>query len=219
MKPLDPRTRRLIDDSLAADVPPPELETRLWQTLSTRLDAPLPPTAAAAHGAFASKGAVAGTSAGWLKAIAGVLAIGAGGVAVQAVVRHDPAPSLRPAAVAAPVAQPSAAAPTTIPETPQPSAAESAALANGSLNAETLLLARAQRALGSGAPGDALPWIQQHAARFPNGALAQEREAARVLALCALKRTGEARRATQQFLRAWPSSPLADRVRAACPPR
>lgn len=216
MKPLDPRTRSLIDDALAADVPPPELEARLWQTLSTRLDAPLPPTAAAAaNGALATKGAVLGATGVWLKVIAGVVAIAAGSVAVQAVVRHEPVPSLRRAAVAAPQPQPSAAASATS----QPSAAEPAALANGSLNAETVLLARAQRALGSGSPGDALPWIQQHAARFPNGALAQEREAARVLALCALKRTGEARRATQQFLRVWPSSPLADRVRTACPQR
>lgn len=222
MKPLDPRSRSLIDDARAADVPPPELEARLWDTLVTRFDAPLPPTAAAAHSALATKVAVTGASALWLKVVAGMIAVGAGGVGVHAVMRHD-TPTTHPAATT----QPSAARPTPSPTlatapsamAPQPSAAAPTRTASRSLQAETALLARAQRALGAGTPAAALPWIQQHAARFPNGELAQEREAARVLALCALQRTNEAHTAIQSFLRTWPTSPLADRVRAACTAR
>jgi hypothetical protein len=61
--------------------------------------------------------------------------------------------------------------------------------------------------------------IEQHAAAYPNGALAQERDAARVLSLCALERNDEARRSQQQFLKTWPGSPLTERIQRACPTR
>lgn len=58
--------------------------------------------------------------------------------------------------------------------------------------------------------------LDEHAARFPRGALRDEREAARVLALCADGRTAEARAAASAFVAASPRSPLASQVRAAC---
>ena len=56
----------------------------------------------------------------------------------------------------------------------------------------------------------------EHASRFPRGALAEERSAARVLALCDLGRALEARGAAEAFVRASPNSPLVPRLRGSC---
>jgi hypothetical protein len=58
--------------------------------------------------------------------------------------------------------------------------------------------------------------IDQHRARFPNGTMVEERESERIVVLCALGRTDEARAAASAFLRDRPRSPLAGRVRASC---
>jgi hypothetical protein len=60
--------------------------------------------------------------------------------------------------------------------------------------------------------------LEAHRARFPEGALAPERAAARALALCAAPgREDEARRVARAYIDAHGRSPLAARVRAACP--
>jgi hypothetical protein len=46
--------------------------------------------------------------------------------------------------------------------------------------------------------------------------MTEERQATRVLALCAAGRTAEARTAGKAFLDAHPASPAAQRVRASC---
>jgi|GEM_PF-6952033 len=84
------------------------------------------------------------------------------------------------------------------------------------LMAETQLLARAQQALRAGKTTAALRLIDEHVRTFPRGELAQERDAAEVVALCALHRWPEARRSQQQFQRAWPGSPMTERVQHAC---
>ena len=68
-------------------------------------------------------------------------------------------------------------------------------------------------ALRSGQPGLALAFFDAHALFFPQGSLAVERAAERVLALAALGRKKEARAAGEEFLRAHPTSPLALRIR------
>jgi hypothetical protein len=80
------------------------------------------------------------------------------------------------------------------------------------------VVAEAQRALSGGAAARALGLIDQHSQRFPHGELAPERDAARVLALCALGRNAEAQRARQAFAHSWPDSPLGVRVAATCAP-
>ncbi|KYF49516.1 hypothetical protein BE04_37450 [Sorangium cellulosum] len=77
--------------------------------------------------------------------------------------------------------------------------------------------AGAQGALRAGDAGRALALLEEHAAEFRAGTLRQERMAARVFALCALGRIDEARAEAARFLRDAPRSPLAERVRAACP--
>jgi hypothetical protein len=82
--------------------------------------------------------------------------------------------------------------------------------------AEAELLRQADSARKAGDAPRALALIEEHGARFPDGILVQEREAERVVVLCALGRTEEARAAASAFLRVWPRSPLASRVRASC---
>jgi outer membrane protein assembly factor BamD (BamD/ComL family) len=84
------------------------------------------------------------------------------------------------------------------------------------LAAETRLLAQAQSKLNEGAAAPALALLDQHRAEFPHGELVPEREAARVLALCALGRTADAKAARRRFERNFSSSPLLARVRAVC---
>jgi hypothetical protein len=84
------------------------------------------------------------------------------------------------------------------------------------LAAEAALLQGAQTALASGAPAAALLQLEQHAREFPAGVLAQEREALRVVALCAAGREREGRAEAATFLRAHAGSVLAERVRGAC---
>jgi hypothetical protein len=81
---------------------------------------------------------------------------------------------------------------------------------------EASLLRAANGALARGDSSAALARLDEHAARFPHGALSAERQAARVFALCAAGRTAEARGAARAFLAAHPRSPLAAQVRRSC---
>lgn len=256
MKPLDHESRRLLDEALA-EVPAPSLEARIWDALSTRLDAPLSPMAAAAEKALESHGA-AGLSGGATGGgVTGSAAAGAGSggsavigtkIVISAIVGAVSAGSVLWYASAARQATPNArtpgvsvAAPLPAVEPPRDSIAAEAAgarapqqaaapnrvqstasnepggPAQSSLADETRLLADAQRALSAGAPERAWTLIEAHRTRFPKGSLSPEREAARIVALCALGRVREAGRAKVRFSRAYPSSPLASRVSAACP--
>jgi outer membrane protein assembly factor BamD (BamD/ComL family) len=79
-----------------------------------------------------------------------------------------------------------------------------------------VLLRQAQQELRGGHPGRALGPLSEHTRRFPRGALAEEREALRAVALCHTELGPGARAMARSFLRSWPDSPLGDRVRAAC---
>jgi outer membrane protein assembly factor BamD (BamD/ComL family) len=81
---------------------------------------------------------------------------------------------------------------------------------------EVGLLDEAGLALREGRAAQALALFDEHASRFPNGVLAEERAAGRVFSLCKLGRVGEARREADTFLRDRPRSPLTERVRASC---
>ena len=85
--------------------------------------------------------------------------------------------------------------------------------------AELRLIQAAERAQREGDYARALERLREHEKTFPKGQLQQEREASRISALC---RLGGAKRAravelAAEFLRRWPSSHLAQRVRRACP--
>jgi hypothetical protein len=79
--------------------------------------------------------------------------------------------------------------------------------------AELNLLQRAQVAYAGGDFSGALVLVADHARRFPNGRLAEEREALRVRSLARSGRTEEARRATATFANRFPRSVLLPRLR------
>jgi hypothetical protein len=80
------------------------------------------------------------------------------------------------------------------------------------LRMEVVLVAAARRALES-SPDRALTIVRRADRDIPGGALVEERRAIEVLALNALGRTDEARVAASEFLRRYPRSGLANRVR------
>jgi hypothetical protein len=84
------------------------------------------------------------------------------------------------------------------------------------LDVELALLRDAHTALRDGDGAGALALLREHARRFPAGALSEERDAARVLALCKVGRVAEARDVASRFLREHPRSPQASRVARAC---
>ncbi len=88
--------------------------------------------------------------------------------------------------------------------------------AGAEVAAEVRLLGEAQAAIRSGDAPGALALLDGYEHRFPKGALGEERDAARIAALCALGRVAEAREATERFLRAAPLSPLGGPIRASC---
>jgi hypothetical protein len=119
--------------------------------------------------------------------------------------------------VAPPPGQPEAAAKPSVdtdkvdlPALPPPAALAPTKL---DLTSEARLIHDGVVALRSGQPGLALAFFDAHALFFPQGSLAVERAAERVLALAALGRVKEARAAGEDFLQAHPNSPLALRVR------
>ncbi len=79
--------------------------------------------------------------------------------------------------------------------------------------AELYLLQRAQSKYASQDFPDALVLVAEHARRFPNGRLAEEREALRVRSLAGADRGDQARRALAAFARRFPRSVLLPRLR------
>jgi hypothetical protein len=73
---------------------------------------------------------------------------------------------------------------------------------------ELRLLRRARAAVAAGDFEGALRPIAEHARRFPDGTLAEEREALRVKSLSAIGQAEEARRAASSFQRRFPNSVL-----------
>jgi hypothetical protein len=171
---------------------------------------------------------------GWALAGAGALAVGA----VVAVVAHSwtttPSRTMSPATLSVPAASPAPSAAVPVP----PNAEEPPALPReekveslpgtararsspapaspDSLPEEVRLLSRAAQQLSAGHADQALRTLEEHERRFPGGALAEERLAARVQSLCALERTAEARAALAKLAGAYPQSPHLDRARRSC---
>lgn len=84
------------------------------------------------------------------------------------------------------------------------------------LEGEARLLEQADADLRRGDAHAALARLAEHATKYPAGALREEREGVRVVALCRAGREEEGRRAAERFLARSPRSALATRIRAAC---
>jgi hypothetical protein len=81
---------------------------------------------------------------------------------------------------------------------------------------ERQLINSADTALRGGRNGQALSLLAEHAARYPNGALAQEREGLRLIARCQGGAKQSTQAAAESFIERAPRSPVAPRVRSAC---
>jgi hypothetical protein len=81
---------------------------------------------------------------------------------------------------------------------------------------ELAWIGEAQEALQNHKPSQALRLVEQHAFRFPAGALTQERLVVHTLALCALERFAAARRMLEVLEERAPGAPIVARVRTNC---
>ena len=88
---------------------------------------------------------------------------------------------------------------------------------NDTLSEETRLLRDADQALRAGNAQRALSLLDEHAARYPRGALAPERNAERMVARCQLGQIDASTART--YLAAHPSSAFTARIRDACAAR
>jgi hypothetical protein len=120
----------------------------------------------------------------------------------------SPAPPIQlPALAPAPAASP-----------PSPHAARARAITpQESYVAELALLQRAHADYAHHRYARALGVVAEHARRFPNGRLAEEREALRVRSLAGAGRTQEARLAYASFARRFPRSVLLSRLQQTDP--
>ena len=117
-----------------------------------------------------------------------------------------------PAAIATPPVTATVVPLAADPEPAPPARASRFTAAQESYRAEVGLLQRAQAAYVNRNFGGALALVAEHGRRFPNGRLAEEREALRVRSLVAAGRRGEARRAATVFAHRFPRSVLLPRL-------
>jgi hypothetical protein len=76
------------------------------------------------------------------------------------------------------------------------------------------ILSQAERALRAAKYQEALRLLDEHRRKFPNGALAQERSAARAQALCGLGRVSDAQAELARLAKVSPKSPHGARTKA-----
>lgn len=82
-------------------------------------------------------------------------------------------------------------------------------------DAELALIKRAKADFDAGRTQNAHAWLSEHARRYPVGVFAAEREGLLVLSACRANALAGATGALA-FLRRYPQSPLAERVRSSC---
>jgi hypothetical protein len=155
----------------------------------------------------------------WAAVAAGICilggAVGAAAYQIRARLTPPPAPAIsRPAAPAKVAVSAPPPAPVTddardeAPDVaPSPPARATLSKADAA-RAELHLLRQARSAVARGDYAAALTPIAEHAHRFKDGRLAEEREALRVKSLAGLGRTDEARRAAKAFRARFPRSVL-----------
>ena len=225
MNELGPEARELIELAAPHDGPRPGDRERVRRRVALAIGASSAIGVTTAASTATAKVVTGSSIVGWLVVGAGVglsVAVPAALLAesprepVAAVVAPAaPASMARRSVAAAPPVHTSEPAVVEAPPEPPVRAVPSAPPAD-SLARESALLSRAQRELAAGAPERALATLREHQERFPGGALSPERDAARVVALCASGNRAAGRAARAAFLARHPSSPVAPRVRAAC---
>jgi len=163
----------------------------------------------------------------WLAAAAMICIIsaGVGAAAYQVRVHMASPPEIRPLPAPVKIVAPPPRAPAAeiVPE-PEPVIAAPPAPTKPALSKaesareELRVLRQARAAVARDDFAAALPPIAEHARRFKDGRLSEEREALRVKALAALGRTDDARRAAVAFRARFPRSVLLSAVNKLSPP-
>jgi len=220
---LSREARAIVDAARRAD-PPADARRRVRAALSATIAAGPGAAGSSAARASAAKAAV-GTGLGTLSSIAALALFFAGGAGLGLlvaggrgrVVHRIEAPVPVAPATCAPAAQPMVPVPAPVaPLAPSVVGARREHAAPGaSLGAEMLLVRGAQIALREGRAGEAMSSLDEHARRFPAGALSRERDGLRAIALCTLERP-EARSVAERAILRDPSTPLARRIATAC---
>lgn len=239
MSGLGPDARALIDAASEGDDPSSADAARVRAKVAARVAIA---AGTGAAGVTAAKTSAAATTAGIgtkiALAVAVVGATSAGGAALYERATREPIPVIETAptlATPVPSSPARALAPAPAPDpTPAPApapapppartVARSVPIATSTkpttttdtLAEEARLLRAAHASLAAGDGRGAMTALDEHASRFPRGALSEEREAGRVLALCAQGRAVEARAAASAFVATSPRSPLAAQVRRSC---
>jgi outer membrane biosynthesis protein TonB len=126
-----------------------------------------------------------------------------------------PAPTREESTAAEPAVVQENAVPAALPASTASAGARTASAGMDALQGELALVRAAHDALRAGRPDVALERMDQHRRDYPNGALAEERDALRVSAICALGRP-DGRSEAQAFLANHPESPFVARIRDAC---
>jgi hypothetical protein len=229
---LDPDAQRILELTRDARAPSLEDKVRVEGKLSQVLQIAVL-GAAGASAATITKPASAALALKWV-AVLGVPAL----VAAAAFTLHWSAPSTAPS-TPAPHSAPAPAKAPANPQAEQPAVTEEPARAAiaaekssvsaprareksrpekevDSLNQELDLLHQAQAAWRNQNPSQALALLAQHRQKFPKSVLGPEREALRVLSLCAAGRTREAKDVASRAFGKAERSPVRASIEQSC---
>ncbi len=231
MSELSPATRALLAEAGARHDPSEQQLERgldaLHATLAFTAPTLVASTASASSAApvvkaAAAKGALLGVHAAKLYVVAAIVIGSLGTVATwptRAPVVDAPPEAVAPAATTLPEA--TLPPEPTPPEPTLPPALEAAPkpvrVRGSDISAELRLIEAAQRDLQRAQPARALEQLEQHARSHARGQLAGEREGLRAIALCEAGRVAQGQAARDAFLARHGQTPIAARVRKACP--
>jgi hypothetical protein len=230
---LDPDAQRILELTREARAPSLDDKVRVEGKLSQLLQIAALSGAAGASAATITKPASAALALKWV-AVLGVPALVAAAAgtlhwSAPAAPPSTPAPLSAPALPKAP-ANPQAEQPAVMEESAQAALATEKPAASAprareksrpekevdTLNQELDLLHQAQAAWRKQNPGEALALLAQHRQKFPKSVLGPEREALRVLSLCAAGRTREAKDVARRAFGKGERSPVRASIEQSC---
>lgn len=214
-RPFDPDLEALVERARTIPHAPDVVRARALARARATVAAA---TASTAAQAVPARGR--GLRIAWAASVALLIGAASAAAALRGWMPQGPDPSPEPSPrLLRPV-------PASVPDHPAPPAVAPAAMpiakpqrparlptAQESYAAELALLQRAQAAYTQRDFSNALALVAEHGRHFPNGRLAEQRDALRVRSLVGSGRADEARRAVAAFTRRFPRSVLLQRLR------
>lgn len=231
MTKLSSEARAIADAGKNVFQPTSADHLRITQALAERIGAA---TLGVSSSTLASPSLVSGHAFATLAKVVGAVGLVALAGTYYLPNRKAPtSPSPRNAVVVQPSAVPQsshaqAQSPVTTPEAVEPASIQPAQTEQpprvtrsrgDSLGEEVAILTLAGKELRNGRPAAALKALDEHQRRFPSGALAQERTASRIQALCALGQTSQAAAESAKLPRTSLGSPQLSLTDRPCAPR